>query len=66
MGKQQSGVLNLKIADIVNDTSILKVAREIAIETLQKDPSLQFSENAPMSKAYQELNRNGELWSNIS
>jgi ATP-dependent DNA helicase RecG len=66
MGKQQSGVLNLKIADIVNDTSILKVAREIAIETLQKDPSLQSSENAPMSKAYQELNRNGELWSNIS
>jgi ATP-dependent DNA helicase RecG len=66
MGKQQSGVLNLKIADIVNDTHILKIAREIAIETLKKDPSLKSLENAPMSKAYQVLNRNGEIWSNIS
>ncbi len=66
LGKQQSGVLNLKIADIVNDTHILKIAREIAIATLQKDPSLKSIENIPMNKAYQELNRNGEIWSNIS
>ena len=66
MGKQQSGVLNLKIADIVNDAAILKVAREVAIQTLQHDPSLKNSRNNCISKAYQELNRNGEIWSNIS
>ncbi|MBG7631190.1 MAG: ATP-dependent DNA helicase RecG, partial [Bacteroidetes bacterium] len=40
MGKQQSGVLNLRIADIVKDGAILKKAREVAINLLTVDPAL--------------------------
>ena len=66
MGKQQSGVLNLMIADIVRDGDILSKARNTAFETLQDDPSLQNNENIPIHRAYQKLNKNGEIWSNIS
>lgn len=66
MGKQQSGVLNLKIADIVKDGDILMKARATAFETLQNDPLLQTSENKNIHRAYQKLNKNGEVWSNIS
>ena len=66
MGKQQSGVLNLKIADIVRDGNILTKARATAFETLQDDASLQKPENLNIHGAYQKLNKNGEIWSNIS
>ena len=36
MGTQQSGVLNLKIADIVKDTAILQKARNVAVEVLKR------------------------------
>ena len=41
MGTQQSGVLNLKIADIVKDNDILKTARYHALKILREDISLQ-------------------------
>jgi ATP-dependent DNA helicase RecG len=66
MGKQQSGVLNLKIADIVNDSHILTKARATAFEVLKNDPSLQSTENKPINFAYKNLHKNGEIWSNIS
>lgn len=66
MGKQQSGVLNLKIADIVTDTEILKNARETAFEVLKKDPSLQLPENITLLKTYKNIHKKGEIWSNIS
>ena len=37
MGTQQSGVLNLKIADIVKDTAILTNARNAALDILAED-----------------------------
>ena len=40
MGTQQSGVLNLKIADVVKDTSILVTARNAAIDLLTDDSNL--------------------------
>ncbi len=66
MGKQQSGVLNLKIADLIIDAGILKIARETAFETLQNDPSLQKDQNKNVKTAYQNLHKNGAVWSNIS
>ena len=66
MGKQQSGVLNLKIADIVKDAGILKLVRSIAFETLQEDPSLQKEENLPLKSTYQLIHKNSGVWSNIS
>jgi len=66
MGTQQSGVLNLRIADIVRDAAILKRAREVAIEVLSKDPNLISTENKNINKTYQEITRNRAIWANIS
>jgi ATP-dependent DNA helicase RecG len=66
MGTQQSGVLNLKIADIIKDSSILRTARNVAIELLKIDPSLNKRENFPIKKAYQKVSRNSTIWANIS
>ena len=66
MGTQQSGVLNLRIADIVKDTHLLKKARAIAIDVLTKDPLLKLSENKNIRTAYQEISKNSTIWSNIS
>ena len=37
LGTQQSGILRMKIADIVKDSKLLKIARELAKEILKKD-----------------------------
>lgn len=66
MGKQQSGVLNLKIADVVNDGEILSQARAMAFEILQKDPSLASSKNKNIRVAYQKISAESSIWSNIS
>ncbi len=66
MGTQQSGVLNLKIADIVKDASILSKARNIAIKLLNDDPSLSYSENEPIKRTYLEISKNSSVWGNIS
>ena len=66
MGTQQSGVLNLKIGDIVKDASLLKTARNMAMELLEKDPDLKAPENRFIRVAYQELSRDSTLWVNIS
>jgi len=52
MGTQQSGVLNLKIADIIKDNDILKTARYQAIQLLKSDPSLEKPENLVISKGH--------------
>jgi ATP-dependent DNA helicase RecG len=40
MGVQQSGLLELKIADLARDGHILQIAREAAKEIIKKDPML--------------------------
>jgi ATP-dependent DNA helicase RecG len=66
MGTQQSGVLNLKIADIVKDNAILKAARNTAMELLSKDPSLNNFENQAIKAAYLEISKKSTIWQNIS
>lgn len=66
MGTQQSGVLNLKIADVVKDSSILHEARKIAIAILQEDPNLSETKNASFLKTYEKLKKKSGIWSNIS
>ncbi|MDG1396967.1 MAG: ATP-dependent DNA helicase RecG [Polaribacter sp.] len=66
MGTQQSGVLNLKIADVVKDSQILVNARNTAIEVLQEDPNLSKVENVPISQAFVKLSKSSKIWSNIS
>ncbi|WP_233901443.1 DUF559 domain-containing protein, partial [Tenacibaculum piscium] len=66
MGTQQSGVLNLKIADVVKDTAILQKARQTAIAVLEEDASFSKPENANLLKVYTQLQKSSGLWSNIS
>lgn len=66
MGTKQSGVLNLKIADVVKDTAILQKARQTAIAVLENDASFSKSENANLLKVYTQLQKSNGLWSNIS
>ena len=66
MGTQQSGILNLKIADIVKDNDILKTARYYAIKILNEDPGLQKEDNKQISYAYAQLMKHKNIWNYIS
>jgi len=66
MGTQQSGVLNLKIANILKDSKILIAARKKAIELLSKDPNLSKEENALIKIAFTEMTKTSKIWSQIS
>ncbi|TMM57184.1 ATP-dependent DNA helicase RecG [Maribacter algarum] len=66
MGTQQSGVLNLKIADIVKDNDILKTARYHAIQLLKTDPTLEKPENLVIRHAYAQLVKYKNIWNYIS
>tara|TARA_R110002049_G_scaffold309170_3_gene517863 strand:+ start:9534 stop:11639 length:2106 start_codon:yes stop_codon:yes gene_type:complete len=66
MGTQQSGVLNLKIADLIKDNDILKTARHYAIQILMNDPSLSKSNNTVLLSAYEQLIKHKNIWNYIS
>ncbi|MAM28654.1 MAG: ATP-dependent DNA helicase RecG [Flavobacteriaceae bacterium] len=66
MGTQQSGVLNLRIADIVKDAEILKLARNYAIKTLTADPSLSSPENKAIKSTFAQLVKYKNIWNYIS
>jgi ATP-dependent DNA helicase RecG len=66
MGTQQSGVLNLKIADVVKDSKILVSARNTAIAVLQDDSNLSKPENAGIKNAFVKISRSSKIWSEIS
>jgi len=66
MGTQQSGVLNLKIADIVKDKDILQQARFYAKRVLSSDPTLTLSENKSILNTYKQLSKYKNIWNYIS
>jgi ATP-dependent DNA helicase RecG len=49
-GTMQSGVLDLKLADLVKDQQILHEARNTVIEIFQQDPTLSLPENALLKR----------------
>ena len=65
-GTQQSGILDLKIADIVRDEKLLHYARKVVIEILEKDPGLEKPDNYPIAQRLRELNIEKNNWSRIS
>ena len=66
MGTQQSGVLNLKIADIVKDNEVLQLARSYAIKVLKEDSSLSLEKNLNIRYTYQLLAKHKNIWNYIS
>lgn len=65
-GTQQSGILDLKISDIVKDEKILKYARSTAIKLLETDPNLDQDQNRPISEHLKTINKSKTNWSLIS
>ena len=66
MGTQQSGVLNLQIADLVKDRNILQLARHIAIRILKDDPNMTKPEHQKMKQIFLELSKKKNIWNYIS
>jgi ATP-dependent DNA helicase RecG len=65
-GTQQSGILDLKIADLIKDERILKYARSLASEILQADPELEQEKNRPLAQQLAKMKNNFINWSLIS
>ena len=65
-GTQQSGLADLRLANLATDGEILRYARESALEILDEDPELQISKHM-MIKEFQSQKRPDRLdWSKIS
>jgi len=65
-GTQQSGVLDLQLADIIRDEKILKFARNLAADILREDPHLQQPENSALAVRLHQLQKYKYDWSRIS
>ena len=64
-GLQQSGVLDLKIADIVDDEPLVTAARDVVNRILEGDPTLEQPEHY-MLNLYIRNKRKGPSWDRIS
>ncbi|MDB3937490.1 ATP-dependent DNA helicase RecG [Flavobacteriaceae bacterium] len=65
MGTQQSGVIDLKIADLISDQKILIYARKFARQILEDDKNLSKEKNNKLLNTYNHLVKNKDLWSYI-
>lgn len=66
MGTQQSGVLDLLIADLGKDNEILQDARQTAISILNDDPNLANPENQVIKTQIESLRNTAVNWSRIA
>jgi ATP-dependent DNA helicase RecG len=66
MGTQQSGALDLLIADLSKDSEVLQLARETAIAVLENDPELTKPENSVIRNQIQAKKKTAVNWSRIS
>ena len=64
-GTQQSGILDLKIANLLRDEKILKYARDLATDILKDDPGLNLPENKNLNQTLKLINKNQPDWGSI-
>ncbi len=65
MGTQQSGELQLHVADLIRDRELMQTARYLASEMVDDDPDLSKPEHQLLADGLKRLNRAGD-WSKIS
>ena len=65
-GTQQSGIIDLHIADLARDTKILERAREVAIDILKKDAQLILPEHAMMHERLNNYEKQKSNYSRVS
>ena len=65
-GTQQSGILNLRIADLARDGRILQTARELALRILENDEALTKPEHHPIKAYLAKTKKQFRSWGHIS
>ncbi|MEJ6797497.1 MAG: ATP-dependent DNA helicase RecG [Crocinitomicaceae bacterium] len=66
MGTQQSGDLNLKLADLAADGVLVGIARDVARDLLKRDEKLQLVENGLIREKLNKILRSRPEWGKIS
>lgn len=66
MGTQQSGILDLLVADLSKDSKILEIARQAASEVLTNDPDLKLTEHSIIRQQIESQRKESLNWSRIS
>jgi ATP-dependent DNA helicase RecG len=66
LGTQQSGALNLKVADLSKDQHIVSIAREAATQLYEQDPSLTNPLHATLRSHMLTLFQNKPQWDKIA
>lgn len=66
MGTQQSGILQLKIADLIKDQNLLKAARSEALKILKEDTHLQAATHQCVKRTLSSLQFDSNIWNFIS
>jgi ATP-dependent DNA helicase RecG len=64
-GTRQSGMVNFRMADIVQDKPLVESAKQLVASILEKDPELTATENAAL-RMYLQSQRHHSSWSKIS
>jgi ATP-dependent DNA helicase RecG len=66
LGTQQSGLLNFKIGNIIQDKEILEYANKDVKNILSKDPKLLSIENKLIRNEFNSMKTSSVLWKHIS
>jgi len=66
LGTQQSGVLDLKIANLSKDGQIVAMTRDVAKKILKKDPTIELPENKGIRSKLSELLKDRPNWGRIA
>ncbi len=65
-GTQQSGIVDFKIANLVEDQKILQAARHFAIKILEDDPTLDKNINSRLRNNITKYHKRNKNWGRIS
>ncbi|XCI75530.1 MAG: ATP-dependent DNA helicase RecG [Flavobacteriales bacterium] len=65
MGTRQSGILDLRIADLSKDVQIMGQARQAAVKLLEKDPELSTPDNQTIRNTFIKYHQKKIAWSKI-
>ena len=66
LGTQQSGVLDLKVADISKDQQLVVYSRSIASKLLEEDADIKKEENYPIRRRISKILKSKPNWGQIS
>ena len=66
MGTQQSGIVPLKIASLIEDKVMISTIREYVKRILSTDKDMSKSKNRIILETYKHLNKNNDIWNYIS